>query len=94
MFRNKFVQEPGEFLRVHLLAGLVNLIQSLIKFSPVHFAMLRKKYLVMDIKFLGAIPHDERIHTSLKKMTPYMSTYPDSEVSHSIRSIVEKLAYR
>jgi len=53
-----------------------------------------KKYLVVDIKFLGAIPHDERIHTSLKKMTPYMSTYPDSEVAHSIRSIVEKLAYK
>ena len=53
-----------------------------------------KKYLVVDIKFLGAIPHDERIHLSLKKMTPYLSTYPDSEVALSIRSIVEKLAYK
>ena len=53
-----------------------------------------KKYLVVDITFLGAIPHDERIHVSLKKMTPYMSTYPDSEVATSIRSIVEKLVYK
>jgi flagellar biosynthesis protein FlhG len=53
-----------------------------------------KKYLVVDINYLGAIPHDERIHLSLKNMTPYLSTYPDSEVSHSIRSIVEKLAYK
>ncbi len=53
-----------------------------------------KKYLVVDIKFLGAIPYDERIHTSLKDMTPYLSTYPDSEVALSIRSILEKLAYK
>lgn len=53
-----------------------------------------KKYLVVDLKFLGAIPHDERIHTSLKNMTPYLSTYPNSEVAYSIRSIVEKLAYK
>jgi flagellar biosynthesis protein FlhG len=53
-----------------------------------------KKYLVVDINYLGAIPHDEKIHLSLKNMTPYLSTYPDSEVSHSIRSIVEKLAYK
>jgi flagellar biosynthesis protein FlhG len=53
-----------------------------------------KKYLVVDMTFLGAIPHDERIHISLKQMTPYLSTYPDSEVAVSIRSIVEKLAYR
>ncbi len=53
-----------------------------------------KKYLAVDMKFLGAIPHDERIHLSLKNMTPYMSLYPDSEVALSIRSIVEKLAYK
>jgi flagellar biosynthesis protein FlhG len=53
-----------------------------------------KKYLVVDVKFLGAIPHDERIHLSLKKMTPYLSAYPESEVALSIQSIVEKLAYK
>lgn len=53
-----------------------------------------KKYLVVDLNFLGAIPHDERIHVSLKRLTPYMSTYPNSEVALSIRSIVEKLAFK
>jgi flagellar biosynthesis protein FlhG len=53
-----------------------------------------KKYLVVDLNFLGAIPHDEKIHTSLKRLTPYLSTYPNSEVALSIRSIVEKLAYK
>lgn len=53
-----------------------------------------KKYLVVDLNFLGAIPHDEKIHTSLKRLTPYLSAYPNSEVALSIRSIVEKLAYK
>ena len=53
-----------------------------------------KKYLVVDMTFLGAIPHDERIHLSLKNMIPYMSAYPDSEVALSIRTIVERLAYK
>ena len=53
-----------------------------------------KKYLVVDVTYLGAIPHDERIHDSLRTITPYLSTYPNSEVATSIRSIVEKLAYK
>jgi flagellar biosynthesis protein FlhG len=52
-----------------------------------------RKYLIVDLKFLGAIPYDERVHFSLRNMTPYLSAYPDSEVSLSFRSIVEKLAY-
>lgn len=53
-----------------------------------------RKYLVVEMTFLGAIPHDEKIHLSLKNMTPYLSAYPGSEVSLSIRSIVEKLVYK
>jgi flagellar biosynthesis protein FlhG len=53
-----------------------------------------KKYLVVDMTFLGAIPDDERVHISLKNMTPYMSVFTDSEVALSLRSIVEKLAFR
>lgn len=50
-----------------------------------------KKYLVVDLKFLGAIPYDERVHLSLKNMTPFLEAYPDSEVTSSLRSIAEKL---
>lgn len=53
-----------------------------------------KKYLVVDMTFLGAIPQDERIHLSLKNMNPYMSVFPDSEVALSLKSIVKKLAFR
>jgi flagellar biosynthesis protein FlhG len=53
-----------------------------------------KKYLIVDLNFLGAIPYDERVHISLKNMTPYLSVYPDSEVSHSFKSIAHKLVYK
>jgi flagellar biosynthesis protein FlhG len=53
-----------------------------------------KKYLVVDMTFLGAIPNDERVHLSLKNLTPYMSAFPDSEAALSLRSIVDKLVYR
>jgi flagellar biosynthesis protein FlhG len=52
-----------------------------------------KKYLIMNIRFLGAIPYDERVHLSLKSMVPFLSMYSDSEVSSSLKSIAEKLAY-
>lgn len=53
-----------------------------------------KKYLVVDMTFLGAIPLDEKVHFSLKNMTPYMSMFPESEVALSLKSMVGKLAYR
>lgn len=51
-----------------------------------------KKYLVVDLKFLGAVPYDERVHLSLKNMSVYINTYPDSEAATSIRSIAKKIA--
>jgi flagellar biosynthesis protein FlhG len=50
-----------------------------------------QKYLVIDLNFLGTIPMDESVHTSLKEMTPYIQQYPHSKVSNAIRAIGEKL---
>lgn len=50
-----------------------------------------QKYLVVDLDFLGVIPFDEKVPSSLKNLTPYMSEYPDSEVSISIKSLAKKL---
>ena len=53
-------------------------------------AQVVQKYLVVDIDFLGAIPFDERVHWSLKKLTPYILDHSDSEVTKAIRTITEK----
>lgn len=50
-----------------------------------------QKYLVIDLNFLGTVPYDENVHRSLKEMSPFISSYPDSEVRKSIKSIAEKL---
>ncbi|MBN2246600.1 MAG: MinD/ParA family protein [Candidatus Aminicenantes bacterium] len=50
-----------------------------------------QKYLVIDMDFIGSIPFDDRIHTSIKEYKPFLQQYPDSEVARSIRSIADKL---
>lgn len=50
-----------------------------------------RKYLAVEINFLGIVPHDGKVHLSLKKFLPYISTYPDSKTSYSLKAIVEKL---
>jgi len=50
-----------------------------------------QKYLVVELKFLGAVPFDENVHWSLKSFTPYMKKYPDTDTAEAVRSIAEKL---
>ena len=50
-----------------------------------------QKYLVVNVKYLGAVPYDEKVHLSLKSLDSFMSTYPDSEAANSIREIAKKL---
>ena len=51
-----------------------------------------QKYLVVELKFLGAVPFDENVHWSLRNFTPYMKKYPDTDTGEAVRSIAEKLA--
>jgi flagellar biosynthesis protein FlhG len=53
-----------------------------------------RKYLAVDLNLLGVVPNDDRIHESLKKLTPYVIEFPESEVSASVKSIVQKLVER
>lgn len=50
-----------------------------------------QKYLVVNVRYLGAVPYDENIHVSLQKLSPYMSAFSDSDAALSIREIAEKL---
>ncbi len=53
-----------------------------------------QKYLVVELKFMGAVPFDEDVHWSVKGITPFMSTHSDSEAAKAIKSIAEKLTGR
>jgi len=51
-----------------------------------------RKYFLIELDFLGAIPYDERVHWSLKKFTPFILEYPESPISETIKAIAQKLA--
>lgn len=54
-------------------------------------ANIVQKHLAVDLTFLGTIPYDQNVHLCIKKFTPYITAYPDSETSYSIKAIAEKL---
>ena len=50
-----------------------------------------QKYLVINLNYLGAIPHDNKVHYSVKNMIPFLHKFSDSDVGRSFHSITEKL---
>jgi len=53
-----------------------------------------RKYFLLEMDLLGAIPYDERVHWSLKKFVPFILEYPESSVSETIKAMARKLAPR
>ena len=56
-------------------------------------ADVARKYLLIDMKYLGAIPYDEDVHTSLRGLRPYYVEHKDSPAAKAIRQMSEELAY-
>ena len=52
-----------------------------------------RKYLLIDMKYLGAIPYDEDVHASLRGLKPYYVEHKDSAAAKAIRQMSEELAY-
>lgn len=53
-----------------------------------------KKYLIIDLHYLGAIPYDSRVYWSFRKMTPFFVEHPQSEAAQAIKGIAERLLSR
>ena len=56
-------------------------------------ADVARKYLLIDMKYLGAIPYDEDVHTSLRGLRPFYVDHRDSAAAKAIRQMSEELAY-
>ncbi len=52
-----------------------------------------RKYLLIDMKYLGAIPFDEDVHDSLRALRPYYPDHRNSAAAKAIRQMSEELAY-
>lgn len=52
-----------------------------------------RKYLLVDMKYLGAIPYDENVPAALRALKPYYPDHRDAPASRAIRQMSEELAY-
>jgi len=56
-------------------------------------ADVARKYLLIDMKYLGAIPYDPDVPASLRALRPYYLEHRDSATAKAIRQMSEELAY-
>ena len=56
-------------------------------------ADVARKYLLIDMKYLGAIPYDEDVQSSLRGLRPYYPEHKDAAAARAIRQMSEELAY-
>lgn len=56
-------------------------------------ADVARRYLLIDLHFLGAIPYDARVHSSLRALEPFTVAHKDSAVTRAIREAAEELIY-
>jgi flagellar biosynthesis protein FlhG len=55
-------------------------------------ADVARKYLLIDMKYLGAVPYDEDVVTSLRELRPFTLDHKDSAAARSVRRMSEELA--
>jgi len=56
-------------------------------------ADVARKYLLIDMKYLGAVPYDEGVRASLRGLKPFYLEHKDSAAARAIRQLSEELAY-
>lgn len=56
-------------------------------------ADVARRYLLIDLHFLGAIPYDARVHSSLRALEPFAAAHKDSPAARAIREAAEELIY-
>jgi flagellar biosynthesis protein FlhG len=52
---------------------------------------IARRYLGVDLDFLGAIPYDDRVHFSVRRFKPLLTEYPASHAASSIETITNAL---
>lgn len=50
-----------------------------------------RKYLAIDLRFVGTVPYDEKVSLSLRNLTPYVSAHPHSKATYVLRVIADRL---
>ena len=52
---------------------------------------IARKYLGVDLRYVGAIPYDEQVHLAVKRFKPLLTEFPASQSAASIEAITRTL---
>lgn len=52
-----------------------------------------RKFLLIDVRYLGSVPYDDRVSDSLKDFTFFYQKYEGSEISLAVNKIASKLMF-
>jgi MinD-like ATPase involved in chromosome partitioning or flagellar assembly len=52
-----------------------------------------RRYLLIDLHYLGAVPYDAGVHSSLRSLQPFLAFHKESAVARSVREAAEELAF-
>lgn len=53
-----------------------------------------RRYLLIELEFLGAVPYDERASGALEQPRPFLAAYPEAAASVAVRAVAERLLLR
>ncbi|HOW86617.1 MAG TPA: P-loop NTPase [Candidatus Aminicenantes bacterium] len=56
-------------------------------------ADVARKYLLIDMKYLGAVPYADDVQASLRGLRPYYPDHRDAAAARAIRQMSEEMAY-
>jgi flagellar biosynthesis protein FlhG len=56
-------------------------------------ADVARRYLLIDMKYLGSVPNDDQVQASLRDLRPFVLEHKDSAAARAIRQMSEELAY-
>lgn len=56
-------------------------------------ADVARRYLLIDMKYLGSVPNDNEVQASLRGLRPFVLEHKDSAAARAIRQMSEELAY-
>ncbi len=52
---------------------------------------IARKYLGVEVRYVGAVPYDEKVHYAVKQFKPLLIEYPSSQAAASIEAITRTL---
>jgi len=50
-----------------------------------------KKFLDLELKYIGAVPEDDEVNMAVRKQTPFIKNAPGCKASQAVNDLAEKL---